>query len=90
MTKKSIADDVVARAQTRLAQAQESVAAYLAPTGTPTSTRTLDRQVARMTPQDLMQLAAQDPKAAETAARRMEVIDARAAATADTYSDITD
>lgn len=90
MTKKPISQDVVERARYQYDAALAAARSYLAPTGTPTSTRTLDRQVARMTPQDLTQLAAQDPKAAETAARRMEVIDARAAATADTYSDITD
>lgn len=87
--KQSIADDIVARARKRYAEVLPSVTAYLGPTGTPTPAATVDRQVARMTPQDVVSLAASDPAAAEQAARRMEVIDARAS-TAPPYSDITD
>ena len=87
--KKSITDDVVGIARNKYSEALTAAQAYLAPTGTATSTKTIDRQVARMTPQDVATIAQTNPQAAELAARRMEVIDARAATTAP-YSDVTD
>ena len=87
--KKSINDDIIARANSQYAAALDAMRAYIQPVGTPTDTRTIDRQVARMTPQDVIGLAQTNPGAAERAARRMEVIDARAA-TQPPFSDVQD
>lgn len=88
--KRSRADAIVERARLNAERIEKSVSAYLAPTGTPQDTRTIDRAVARMTPDDVTVLAQTDPDAAARAAERMELIDARAAATAPEYPDITD
>lgn len=88
--KRSITDDVVAIARRKYGEGVDAARAYLGPSGTPTPTATIDRAVARMTPQDVAVLAQTNPQAAEQAARRMEVIDARSAPTAPNYSDIQD
>lgn len=87
--RKSVDDDVIARASAQYSKALEAMRSYVEPVGKPTDMRTIDRQVARMTPQDVLGLAQTNPAAAEQAAQRMEIIDARAA-TQPPFSDVQD
>lgn len=77
------ATQAVQMAQARYPKLLASVVGYFGPTPYGVEVvdqRTADRRLAKMTPDDMANLAATNPQAAESAAERIQVLDARRAA----------
>lgn len=77
------ATNVVQRAQAAYPKALKAAGAYFGPVPygkKEVDPRTADRHLLAMTPEAMTQLAATDPVAAESAAKRIEQLDIRAAA----------